>query len=78
MLCQMLYGSLSAVSKPMFASNYAFWSMFKALQSLRTYAALQTQIVNKKAVKNSRFKFGIISADAAVRTRDVHKAFTSI
>ena len=36
--CQILEGSFSAVSKPIFESEYAFCSMFQALKDVRTLA----------------------------------------
>ena len=36
-------GSFSAVSKPIFASKYAFFSIFRALQDSQTFAPLHTQ-----------------------------------
>ena len=38
-ICEILEGSLSALSKPIFASEYSFCSMFQALQDLRTFPA---------------------------------------
>ena len=36
-------GSFSAVSKPIFASKYAFFSIFRALQDSQTFAPLHIQ-----------------------------------
>ena len=40
---QTLGGSFSSVSKPIFASKYAFCSIFRDLQDLQTFAPLQIQ-----------------------------------
>ena len=53
--CQILEGSFSAVSKPIFASKYAFGSSFQALQDLHTFAPLQTQEFSQNiGLKNQR------------------------
>ena len=39
-------GSLSAVSKPILASKYAFFSIFRDLQDLHTFAPLESQVEN--------------------------------
>ena len=43
-------GSFSAVSKRIFASKYAFDSIFQALQDLHPFAPLQSQNFRKKSV----------------------------
>ena len=45
-----LAGSFSAVSKPNFATKYAFDSIFQALQDLHTSAPLQSQKFSKQLV----------------------------
>ena len=40
-----LEGSFSAVSKPNFATKYSFFSVFRALQDLQSFAPLRTQIL---------------------------------
>ena len=52
---QTLEGSFSAVSKPNFASKYAFDSIFQALQDLHPFAPLQSQNFQIKK-KNSNFR----------------------
>ena len=42
-----LEGSFSAVSKPIFASKYEFFSIFRDLQDSHTFAPFQIQIFNK-------------------------------
>ena len=42
--------SFSAISAPIFASKYAFDSIFQALQDLHTFAPLQSQNFSKKSV----------------------------
>ena len=46
-ICKFLAGSFSAVSKRNFARNYAFDSIFQALQDLHTFAPLQSQNFRK-------------------------------
>ena len=41
-----LEGSFSSVSRPIFASKYAFCSIFRDLQDLQTFAPLQIQNFN--------------------------------
>ena len=53
--CNFLAGSFSAVSKPNFASEYAFRSIFQSLQDLHTFAPLKTKILEKTAGKISNF-----------------------
>ena len=48
--CKFLAGSFSAVSKPNFATKYAFDSIFQALQDLHPFAPLQSQNFRKKSV----------------------------
>ena len=55
--CQILEGSSSAVSKPIFARNNAFCSIFQALQDLRTFAPLQIQSFSKKVSSTSAPSF---------------------
>ena len=49
-LCKFLVGSFSAVSNRIFARNYAFDSIFQALQDLHTFASLQSQNFTKQSV----------------------------
>ena len=46
---QTLGGSFSSVSKPIFASKYAFCSIFRDLQDLQTFAPLQIQNFSQKS-----------------------------
>ena len=41
---QTLGGSFSSVSKPIFASKYAFFSIFRDLQNSHTFAPLESQV----------------------------------
>ena len=41
-----LEGSFSAVSTPIFASKYAFFSIFRDLQDSHTFAPLESQVEN--------------------------------
>ena len=52
-------GSLSAVSKPILASKYAFFSIFRDLQDLHTFAPLESQVENyleKNLPENPNFE----------------------
>ena len=42
---QTLEGSFSSVSKPIFASKYSFFCIFRDLQDFHTFAPFQTQIL---------------------------------
>ena len=45
--CQILWGSFSAVSKPIFATKYSFFfSILRDLQDLHTFAPLESQVEN--------------------------------
>ena len=44
---QTLDGSFSSVSRPIFASKYSFFSIFRDLQDLHTFAPLQIQNFSK-------------------------------
>ena len=44
---QTLESSFSAVSTPIFASKYAFFSIFRDLQDLQSFAPLQTKKIQK-------------------------------
>ena len=47
-LCgQTVQGSFSAVSAPIFATKYSFWSVFRDPQDCHTFAPLEIQIDNK-------------------------------
>ena len=49
--CKFVAGSVSAVSKPIFGSKYAFGSIFQVLNNLHTFAPLHTQHFSKQSVK---------------------------
>ena len=49
-MCKFLAGSFSAVSKRNFAREYAFDSIFQALQDLHPFAPLQSQFFRKRSV----------------------------
>ena len=64
-LPQTLRGSFSAVSKPIFASKYSFFSIFRDLQDMYTFAPLGSQISSKKRVQKfakNEMKFHFIAA----------------
>ena len=46
---QTLQGSFSSVSKPIFATKYAFFSILRDLQDLHTFAPLRTQNLRKNS-----------------------------
>ena len=48
--CKILAGSFSAVSKRIFASKYAFDSIFQDLQDVQTFAPLQIKKTESKIV----------------------------
>ena len=43
---QTLEGSFSSVSKPIFATEYSFFSILRDLQDLHTFAPLESQVEN--------------------------------
>ena len=46
---QTLQGSFSAVSTPIFATKYSFFSIFRDLRDLQSFAPLRSQNFNKKS-----------------------------
>ena len=55
---QTLEGSFSAVSKPIVARNAAFFSIFRDLQDLQSFAPLRSPKFSKKLQKFCRFSNG--------------------
>ena len=53
-LCQTFEGSLSAVSKPMFASKYSFESSCRDLQDFHTSAPFESNLKTKKSASGKR------------------------
>ena len=62
--CETLESSFSAVSTPMFATKYSFFSVFRDLQDLQSFAPLRSQIFNEN--RHKLFAFSEISANIAL------------
>ena len=67
---QTLEGSFSAVSKPNFATKYSFFSIFRDLPDLQTFAPLRTQ---KFADFHKSYKFLVIFPDVCKMLLKFHE-----
>ena len=80
-------GSFSAVSTPIFASKYSFFSIFRDLQDLHSFAPVETQFVSKISIEfcsffrqNSTFciKFVVFRSGFDENSSEVRKSFQNV